>query len=732
MIFPLKQRQPLLSSCWLMIIYLITTTLLLPIVVVKGFTIRTTPMKTTISTGSFNNKEQTLRRIRTMTKISNDDKTFSSSALRSTGEEEDVVTVSPPVAAQVWSCGHSSRIDLLEAIQEATEMALEGLPSDTTTTTTTNMKIVDLATVSISSLYDASPSLVVPTVLSSAMGKQTEIRELIGGTVSGYVSSVRNEGYGSITTSSSSTLDDENDDDASSSFSSACTGMESEGVPGVSIVLAILPDVELKTFHVFNDDVPDDVGRVPESVWKQAVGLTNFPSSNEDAKNANANDPVFLLTSSPSFQNQFDDFLLGLSMHYGPSASVVGGIASTVSSLTRARLFRYSNTEETSATTTLSEGCVGVAMVGDITCETRVAQGTKPVGGIYRVVSGQDATIRAIVLDETATQEATNNDDDDEDEEEDDEDEDDLTKKTKAAKMAALYAKATMPKPVLAEANFVMRTLSDDDQASMKKAILIGLERSSSSLTPNELLRLARGEEYRWRVYQVASAGMKEGSVTLPPKEVTDIRPNTRVRFFVRDAKFGRKEVQALWTGYKKCRLEQTLLRTGDANEDKQQQQQQQNEPCMAFMWSSLDRGDSFFGKPSYESRTLTEFLPNLPAVGGFFAKGVVGKIDSKKEDKTVVHGSGTTYALLSSKTKRPIYYPTTATASEVNDNNNDDVATNTNEGASAASAASAASPRAENGELILKRREVHSGRALKVSTVEWSVAEKTEVPNVG
>ena len=32
--------------------------------------------------------------------------------------------------------------------------------------------------------------------------------------------------------------------------------------------------------------------------------------------------------------------------------------------------------------------------------------------------------------------------------------------------------------------------------------------------------------------------------------------------------------------------------------------------------------------------------------------------------------------------------------------------------------------PRSEDGELILKRREVHSGRALTVSTVEWSVAE--------
>jgi len=37
--------------------------------------------------------------------------------------------------------------------------------------------------------------------------------------------------------------------------------------------------------------------------------------------------------------------------------------------------------------------------------------------------------------------------------------------------------------------------------------------------------------------------------------------------------------------------------------------------------------------------------------------------------------------------------------------------------------------PRDEHGELILRRREVHSGRAMTVSTVEWSVAEKSASP---
>jgi hypothetical protein len=41
----------------------------------------------------------------------------------------------------------------------------------------------------------------------------------------------------------------------------------------------------------------------------------------------------------------------------------------------------------------------------------------------------------------------------------------------------------------------------------------------------------------------------------------------------------------------------------------------------------------------------------------------------------------------------------------------------------------SQAAPRSENGELIVRRREIHSGRSMSVSTVEWSVAEKMAKP---
>lgn len=169
------------------------------------------------------------------------------------------------------------------------------------------------------------------------------------------------------------------------------------------------------------DGVPDDVGRVDPREWKGAVGLSGFAEGDDDSDHKNK--PSFFLIPAPSFQNELDDLLQGLAYNF-PQSTTFGGIASTVSSLSRARLFRYDAADSQSTATTLAYGCVGVAMVGDLEVKTMVAQGTKPVGGIYRVVTGKDSTVNAIVLDEAATQEANefedtiddNNDDDDDEE----------------------------------------------------------------------------------------------------------------------------------------------------------------------------------------------------------------------------------------------------------------------------------------------------------------------------
>ena len=91
---------------------------------------------------------------------------------------------------QVWSSGYSPKADFLEAVQEATEIAMAGLPKG-------GAKI-DLALVSVSSLYDgqASPAILVPAVVSTASTYGSGIQNLIGCTTGGIISSVRNNYYG--------------------------------------------------------------------------------------------------------------------------------------------------------------------------------------------------------------------------------------------------------------------------------------------------------------------------------------------------------------------------------------------------------------------------------------------------------------------------------------------------------------------------------------------------------
>jgi small ligand-binding sensory domain FIST len=387
-----------------------------------------------------------------------------------------------------------------------------------------------------------------------------------------------------------------------------------------------------QTFHVLGADVPDDYGPMSPDTWKRSVGLSGIETT-EDGSSA-----IFLLPS-PAFQNDLDTFTRGLENKY-PGSKIFGAIASTVSSLSRARLFRHDSSED--CIQTLADGCVGFAMSGDIEVKTMIAQGAKPVGGVYQIVKGQECTISSIALDESATELMKAAEAEMEDEEEDEE-EDIADTTTKKAQFAAAYAKASIPKPVLAEANFIMKTLSDDDQTFMRKTILVGLERGGSiGRTSSELARLAEGKGHRFTVYQVASASMKDGSVTLSLGSV-DIKPGTRLRFFVRESDFAKKEVEALWTGFKR----RTLTETTKGSPSFQ--------PTGCFLFPTLDRGSKFFfGKTGFESGAASQFLPTVPCISGFFSLGVIGaleKMDSELGTKESIslYGSASEYILFGS-----------------------------------------------------------------------------------
>lgn len=568
----------------------------------------------------------------------------------------------------------------------------------------------------VSSLYDGGTSqpakTVIPTVLESIKEfyHDASLKHLVGSSVAGCISSTvaeRGGGTAPITTS--------------------CATVELEGIPSVSIMLAMLPDVELQTFSCGKDDVPDDVGRRPANEWKRLVGLLGFgeESPNDETVEDDSDDdtPVFFLLPSPAFSTELEDLLLGLSIYF-PGSETFGGVASTVSSLSRAKLYLYS--ELSGIQMTYTDGCVGIAMRGDIQLQSLSAQGAKPVGGIYQIVKGSESSIQAIVLDEDATAAL-----DEEISSDEDEDEDEDGNLDARARMALAYAKARIPKPPLAEANFLMRTLSDDDQAFMRRQLLVGIERGGSiGRSANELARLASGEGHRFRVFQVASAGMKDGSVTFALGSV-EIKVGRRVRFFVRESGFAKREVEALWLGYK-----QRLLNEQMGIADKSTPP-----TSCCFLVPTLDRGSKFFlGKSGYESSAAIRVMPSVPCVTGFFANGVIGKVDIDSDAPIGVQGSASGYFLISSKSGRPVFSAAAAAAEKAAREKEEAIerkAQQLRDGedlkrklrAFGAEKLEAKAPRSDDGELILKRREVHSGRAMTVSTVEWSVAEKTALP---
>jgi small ligand-binding sensory domain FIST len=362
---------------------------------------------------------------------------------------------------------------------------------------------------------------------------------------------------------------------------------------------------------VLGDDVPDDYGRVSSDTWKQSVGLKGFETNQDDESSA------MLLLPSPAFKNNLNDLLRGMET-YCPTSNIFGAIASTVSSLSRARLFRYDVSED--CIQTLADGCIGVAMKGDIEVKQMIAQGAKPVGGVYQIVKGKETTIQAIALDEAATElvQLAEQEEGAEEAPEEEEIDDSDTK----AKLAQAYVKARIPKPVLAEANFLMKTLSDDDQAFMRKALLVGLERGGSlGRTPSELARLAEGKGHAFTVHKVASAGVVEGSITLSVGSV-DVKPGTRLRFYVRESPYAKKEVEAIWMGYKK-RLLAESTKKGTTSFT----------PTGCFLFATLDRGSKLFlGKPGFESESALEFLPTVPSISGFFSNGVIGALETAPE----------------------------------------------------------------------------------------------------
>ena len=140
-------------------------------------------------------------------------------------------------------------------------------------------------------------------------------------------------------------------------------GSEVEHRAGLAVTAAVLPDVDVKPFHLESSAFPD--GDAPQDEWEALVGV-----SAED-------EPDFLLMADP-WSGNTDSFLRGLDFAF-PSASKIGGIASGANRPGEVALFLNDDVHRS--------GIVGAALQGAVEVDTIVAQGCRPIGGLMQITA---------------------------------------------------------------------------------------------------------------------------------------------------------------------------------------------------------------------------------------------------------------------------------------------------------------------------------------------------------
>ena len=142
-------------------------------------------------------------------------------------------------------------------------------------------------------------------------------------------------------------------------------GVEIEQRPGVSITSASLPGVEIVDFHLNGDSLPDaDAG--PAS-WEELINVSQDQ------------EPQFIMLADP-FSFPVQDLLMGLDFAFSRSAKI-GGLASGAQQQGGNALFLNDRVHRS--------GAIGLALYGNITVDTVVAQGCRPVGQPMRITESQ-------------------------------------------------------------------------------------------------------------------------------------------------------------------------------------------------------------------------------------------------------------------------------------------------------------------------------------------------------
>jgi small ligand-binding sensory domain FIST len=138
-------------------------------------------------------------------------------------------------------------------------------------------------------------------------------------------------------------------------------GNEVEDESGLALAAALLPDVDVRTFHLQDSDLPDSDDS--PNKWEKVVGVTN------------EEEPAFILLPDP-YSFRIETLIQGLDYAF-PKSQKIGGLASGATAPGLNALFLNGKVYK--------RGVVGVAITGNIILDTVVAQGCKPIGKPLRV-----------------------------------------------------------------------------------------------------------------------------------------------------------------------------------------------------------------------------------------------------------------------------------------------------------------------------------------------------------
>ncbi len=146
---------------------------------------------------------------------------------------------------------------------------------------------------------------------------------------------------------------------------------EVEHGPSMSLLVASMPEVTIRPFHLRQQDLEALAGPMD---WERTVGVSG------------ESHPTFLCLADP-FRFAVPDFLEQLNEVF-PGAPLLGGIASAAQRPLENRLMINGEIHR--------DGLVGVALTGQLTVHPVVSQGCRPIGRPFVITKGDRNVVREL------------------------------------------------------------------------------------------------------------------------------------------------------------------------------------------------------------------------------------------------------------------------------------------------------------------------------------------------